>query len=182
MAKLNSRRLGQFEIVALIGEGGMAGVYRARHVQSQREVAVKVIKPHLIDKTQFLQRFSLEAQIMASLRHAHVVRLFDYGQADNAVYLVMELLNGGSLGRIMRRGPMPIDTANRVLEQVGSALDYAHECGIIHRDVKPQNILLDEAGQAHLTDFGLAKVLAESTVLSHSGAVLGTPAYMSPEQ
>src|SRR5712691_10674052 len=111
MAKLNSRRLGQFEIVAFLGEGGMAGVYRARHLQSEREVAIKVIKPHLIDKTQFLERFEREAQIMASLRHTHVVRLFDYGQTDNGVYLVMELLRGGNLARLMRRGPMGLETA-----------------------------------------------------------------------
>jgi formylglycine-generating enzyme required for sulfatase activity len=119
---------------------------------------------------------------MASLQHAHIVQLLDYGQTDDAVYLVMELLNGGSLAKLMRRGPMPLETARRILEQVASALDYAHQRGVIHRDVKPHNILIDEEGCVHLTDFGIAKLLAETTALTQSGIAIGTPAYMSPEQ
>ncbi len=182
MADLIGRHLGQYEIIALLGEGGMATVYRARQKSVRREVAVKVIDPRLVKTAQFIARFEREAQTVASLSHPHILKVFDYGQEDDLVYLVMELLTGGSLAEWIRKGPLPPVVASRLLDQIAPALDYAHRRSIIHRDLKPQNVLLDEDQNAFLSDFGIAKLLDETTVLTHPGAVMGTPAYMAPEQ
>src|SRR5450432_2920924 len=182
MADLIGQRLGQYEITALLGEGGMAAVYRAHDLTVKRDVAIKVIKHHLLNKDEFIQRFEREANTVASLSHPFILKVFTYGEAEDMVYLVMELMVGGTLAQQIRRGPLPVDQTSRMLDQIASALDYAHQKGILHRDLKPHNVLLDEAGNAHLSDFGIAKLLNETSVLTQSGAVMGTPAYMSPEQ
>jgi tRNA A-37 threonylcarbamoyl transferase component Bud32/glucose/arabinose dehydrogenase len=182
MADLIGQHLGQYEIVALLGEGGMATVYRARQVSIGRDVAIKIIESKLARNPEFVRRFEREARTVAQLSQIHILKVFDYGQQDDLIYLVMELLAGGSLEDLIRLGALTVDRAARLLEQVGSALDYAHERGVIHRDLKPANVLLDERGDAHLTDFGIAKMLSENTVLTQSGIAIGTPAYMSPEQ
>lgn len=185
MANLVGQRLSQYEILSLLGEGGMAVVYKASRLNLRSEVAIKVIKSGLLDSdrlVEFVKRFEFEAQTIASLSHPHILKLFDFGQYENMVYLVMELLTGGSLAQLIQKSPLAVDETLRILDQVGEALDYAHKRGIIHRDLKPQNILLDERANAILTDFGIAKLMDETTDLTGSNVAIGTPAYMAPEQ
>ncbi|HLY29243.1 MAG TPA: protein kinase [Aggregatilineales bacterium] len=181
MADLIGQTLGQYQIIALLGEGGMATVYRARQVSFERDVAIKVIHSALTGSSSFADRFTHEAKMIGSLSHPHILKVFDYGQHEDIAYLVMELLVGGSLNDLIHRGAMPFEQVERLLDQMASALDYAHGRGIIHRDLKPQNVLLDSQGNAFLTDFGIAKMLNTSSGLTQTGAVVGTPAYMSPE-
>ncbi len=182
MANWIGRRIGNYEITGLLGEGGMAAVYRARQLNIKRDVAIKVMDEKLARQSDFARRFEREAETIADLNHAHILKLFDYGQQDDVVYLVMELLRGGSLSSLIRQEPLAPERASQILDQVGSALDYAHRRGIVHRDLKPPNVLFDDAGNAFLTDFGIAKILSETTALTQTGAAMGTPAYMAPEQ
>jgi serine/threonine-protein kinase len=182
MDSLIGRRLGQYEILAKLGAGGMATVYRARQISVDRDVAIKIIRPDLIEEVGFAERFQREARTIASLSHLHILKVFDYGQENNLAYLVMELLEGGSLSRLLREhGPLLPTQAARMVDQIGQALDYAHERGVIHRDLKPDNVLLDNAQNCFLTDFGIAKLLNETTRITRTGLVMGTPAYMAPE-
>lgn len=182
MSNLIGQRIGQYEIIGLLGKGGMATVYRAQQTSIGRQVAVKVIEPHLAESDEFVKRFEREARIVAGLSHLHILKVFDFGEHGTLVYLVMELLEGGSLADLIQRGPLSLETASRLLDQVASALDYAHKRGILHRDIKPQNVLLDSEGNAHLTDFGIAKIVFETARLTAGGMAMGTPSYMSPEQ
>ncbi|HVO41392.1 MAG TPA: serine/threonine-protein kinase, partial [Aggregatilineales bacterium] len=182
MTNLIGQRLGQYEIVEMLGEGGMAAVYRARQQSIRREVAIKVIKPHLIQMDEFVKRFRREAETIASLSHPHILKLFDYGQQDDIVYIVMELLTGGNLQLLIRKRALTPQQTGRYLEQIASALDHAHRKGIIHRDLKPANVLLNGDGDAILTDFGLAKIMeGEGSTVTQTGTTVGTPTYMSPE-
>jgi serine/threonine protein kinase len=182
MANPTPHRLGQYEIGRLIGRGGMAVVYRARQVSMDREVAVKIIKTDLAADAKFVERFRREAHLVALLSHPHILKVFDYGQQGQVLYLVMELLRGGNLSSVIAKGPMPVSLSVKILGQIASALDYAHQKGLIHRDLKPENVLFDETGNAFLSDFGLAKLLGSQSFQTQTGAVMGTPAYMSPEQ
>src|SRR5579859_1291891 len=181
MAELIGQTLGQYEIVGLLGEGGMASVYRARQVSIEREVALKILHATLTDSSSFADRFAHEAKLVGSLSHPHILKVFDYGRDQHVAYLVTELLTGGSLSDLIHLSPLPLEQIERLLDQIASALDYAHHRGVIHRDLKPQNVLLDSEGNAFLTDFGIAKMLNSETGLTQAGAVVGTPAYMSPE-
>jgi len=187
-SNLIGQTLGQYEITALLGAGGMASVYRARQTSMERDVAIKVIKPELAEslsdakRQEFLKRFEREARMIASLSHAHILKVFDYGKRDDMVYLVMELLSGGSLANLISQGALPLGRVGDLLKQISSALDYAHRNGIIHRDLKPQNVLLDNDGNGFLTDFGIAKLLSSTSALTQGGSAMGTPAYMAPEQ
>src|SRR5450432_1446505 len=182
MNNLIGQQFGQYELTAVLGKGGMATVYRAHQSSIDRDVAVKVIRSDLADTPDFIKRFEREAKTIASLSHPHIVKVFDYGQHDDMVYLVMELLKGGNLADVIRATPLDTFKAMRLLDQIASALDYAHQSGIIHRDLKPQNVLLDNAQNAILTDFGIAKIMSETTSLTQQGAAMGTPSYMPPEQ
>lgn len=197
MASFIGQRLGQYEILSRFGEGGMASVYRARQLNIRREVAIKVILPSLAVKEDFYKRFDREAQTIAALSNPHIVKVFDYGvlrgfhmrlldgQADprrDIYYIVMELLSGGSLGNKIAKGPLPVQEISHILDQISLALDYAHGHGVVHRDLKPPNVLFDDQGNAFLTDFGIAKLMSENTPLTREGMTMGTPSYMSPEQ
>jgi len=174
--------LGQYKIVNLLGKGGMATVYRAYQESVGRDVAFKVIKADLSELDQFSERFKREAHTVAGLSHPHILKVFDYGRHESVVYLVMELMTGGSLTELIRSDTLTLSATTRLLEQISGALDYAHRRGIIHRDLKPANVLIDEDQNAFLTDFGIAKLLNTNTGLTQTGSVMGTPSYMPPEQ
>jgi serine/threonine protein kinase len=180
MAGLIGQQLGQYTITATLGSGGMATVYRARQASIERDVAIKVIKTELVNDHKFVERFRQEARIIAALDHLHIIKVFDFGTQDDLLYLVMELKTGGSLAAHLKaRGKLNAEEAARYLDQIGAALDHAHSRSVIHRDLKPQNVLLDEQNNAFLSDFGIARIVSE---LSKSETVIGTPEYMAPEQ
>ena len=131
-------------------------VYRATQPQIGREVAIKAVAPELANHPDFVRRFEREAQIVAKLEHPHIVPLYDYWREPDAAYLVMRFLRGGSVEDLLRSGPLDPERASSILDQVAAALSAAHRQGIVHRDVKPGNVLLDEVGNAYLTDFGVA--------------------------
>jgi predicted hydrocarbon binding protein len=181
MSGLGGCELGQYRIVDEIGRGGMATVYRAEQPSIGREVAIKVLHRGLIEQDAgFLERFFREVQVAASLQHPYILPVYDYGESDGQPYIVMAYLTGGTLADyITQQGQMRLPEAARLVGQIASALDYAHSRGIIHRDFKPSNVLMDEPGNAYLADFGLAKVMQDAR-LSASG-VAGTPDYMAPD-
>ncbi len=164
-----------------IGRGGMARVYLAVQRKFGRLVALKVISDEIAQDPEFRQRFIQESRINARLTHSNIVQVFDVGTCKDGLYLVMEYVSGGDLNQRLERG-MPIHELLRVVAEIGRALDYAHSRGFVHRDIKPENILFREDGTALLSDFGIARVVDSTPSVSRSGTVLGTPAYMSPEQ
>jgi formylglycine-generating enzyme required for sulfatase activity/tRNA A-37 threonylcarbamoyl transferase component Bud32 len=172
-----------YAVEGRLGAGGFAVVYLVRDVHLKRKLAVKVLSPDVIASHSVLERFRREAETVAQLSHPHIVKLHFIGQKDDLVYLVMEMIDGGSLAdRLTREGKLPIDEAARMFSEIASALAHAHKRGVIHRDIKPQNVLLDsESGRAMVTDFGIART-AEGGSLTATGMVVGTPAYLSPEQ
>lgn len=181
--------LGNFEIDRTIGKGGMGIVLKARDKKLKRNVAIKVLAPHLAADAEAVQRFLREAQSAAAVRHDNVVTIHAVDEANGVPYLVMELINGESLQDRIKRGPLPVDEIVQFGIQIASGLDAAHRRGLIHRDIKPANILLEsqnEPGEPNvvrvkITDFGLARVMSESAI-TRSGFIAGTPQYMSPEQ
>ncbi len=174
--------IGRYELRGELGHGGHASVYRAYDPRFGREVAVKVLRRELLADAQFRSRFEREARAIASLEHAAIVPVHDFGEHDGQPYLVMRLMRGDSLDHRLAQGRLATQDEARILERIASALDAAHDAGITHRDVKPGNILLDDQGNAYLTDFGIARLMEASTMLTQAGVSLGTPAYMSPEQ
>ncbi|MDP8924223.1 MAG: serine/threonine protein kinase, partial [Chloroflexota bacterium] len=173
--------LGPYVIVGHLGRGGMATVYRAHHAALERDVAIKVVWPSLADSPGFLERFRREARAVSHLRHPNILTIYDFGRHDGVTYMVTELLPGGSLADRLGR-PLPLRDAVVVARGVAAALDYAHAQGIVHRDVKPSNILFTADGTPVLADFGIARMSAESEQLTVQGSLVGTPEYMSPEQ
>ncbi len=174
---------GRYEIKEQLGRGGMASVFRAFDPRFKRDVAVKVLpRELLLDDPQFRARFEREAETIAALEHPAIVPVYDFGEEEGQPYLVMRLMTGGSLADRIAQGPMPAAEAARILRRMGAALDRAHEAGIVHRDLKPGNILFDQYGEAYLADFGIVRLKQAGGTLTATGGMVGTPAYMSPEQ
>ena len=182
MEDLTGKQFGPYLIEAPIGEGGMAAVYKAYQASMERYVAVKVLPRHLAESDEFIARFQREARMLAQLQHPHILPVFDYGQADGYTYIVMPFVQSGTLDKLLKTQRMSLLEIRRTMTQLGDALGYAHARGMIHRDVKPANVLIDERGNCLLTDFGLARMTQTTGKLTSDGAVMGTPAYMSPEQ
>jgi len=182
MNDLRGQTIRGYELREQIGVGAFGAIYRARQPVVDREVAIKIILPEHANHPDFIRRFEVEAQLVAQLEHLHIVPLYDYWRDPQGAYLVMRLMKGGTLEQTLRRGPLSLSQVSRWLEQIGSALAAAHRQGVIHRDLKPANILLDEEGNAYLSDFGIAKVVRVQAQATATGVIVGTPAYISPEQ
>ncbi len=182
MEDITGKQLGLYQIVAPLGEGGMAAVYKAYQPSMDRYVALKILPRHFASDPQFKGRFQQEAKVLAKLQHPHILPVFDFGQADDYTFIAMPFIESGTLASLMQNQPLPLAQIRRIISQVGDALDYAHARGLIHRDVKPSNVLIDERENCLLMDFGLAKIVEGSIHFTTSGAIMGTPAYMSPEQ
>jgi len=180
------RRIGKYEIVGELGRGGFATVYKARDLALERVVALKVLHAHWAEDKQFVDRFHQEARAAARLRHPHIVTVYEAGEAGDQLYIAMEYLPGRTLQALLEaEAALPLERALPILEQVAEALDHAHAQGVVHRDVKPGNVMVEQAAEgvrATLTDFGLVKALAASTALTSRGTLLGSPEYMAPEQ
>ncbi|MCJ7625367.1 MAG: protein kinase [Anaerolineaceae bacterium] len=183
MTKMLGKSIGRYHIVEKLGEGGMASVYKSFDTRLERNVALKVIRAGQVDTPGFLQRFEREAKALAQMSHPNIVKILDFGDYEDQLYLVMEYLPGGTLKEKMGI-QVPYQEAARLLIPVAKALGYAHSRKIIHRDIKPANILLTESGQPMLSDFGIAKILGsdEGVDLTGTGVGIGTPEYMAPEQ
>ncbi len=176
-------RLGEFEVLRELGRGGMGVVYEARETSLERTVALKVLPRYLSQDPEFVKRFEREARAVARLNHASIVTIYAVGEQSGRHFIAMEYVRGLSLAEIVRReGPLEPRHAVEIIMQAAGAIEEAHRQGIIHRDVKPENIMVDEDGRVKVLDFGLAKALVGATKLTTDGAALGTPHYMAPEQ
>lgn len=174
-------KIGRYEIKEEVGRGGMATVYRAYDPVFERDVAVKVLPRAMLHDPQFRIRFEREAKMIAMLEHPAIVPVYDYGEEDGQPYFVMRYMTGGSLADRIRQGPLTVEEATRILAHIGPALDEAHRRGVIHRDLKPGNILFDQHDMPYISDFGIAKLAGAQTNVTGS-AIVGTPAYLCPEQ
>ncbi len=180
--------LGNYRVLEMLGQGGMAKVYKAHQETLDRDVAIKVLPPWYAADRSFVERFNLEAKLVARLSHPNIVTVHDANEQNGHLYIVMQLVDGGTLkqrlDQIQQEGRvMGIDEVVSIFTQLADALAYAHAEGIIHRDIKPVNVLMDRSGRPILSDFGIAKVLASTQEnLTRPGAGVGTPEYMSPEQ
>ncbi len=182
LALLIDATLGEYDVYGLLGRGGMASVYLALDLALNRKVAIKVMSPALLSGDDAVARFKREAQTAAGLQHPNIIPIYAVRQTSKLVFFVMKYIEGRPLDSIIKElGSMPLDMARPILSQVANALQFAHKKGIVHRDIKPANIMVDEDGNAVVTDFGIAKV-AEAKGLTMTGATVGTPYYMSPEQ
>src|SRR6516225_5962334 len=197
MPLVGGTRLGAYEIVAAIGAGGMGEVYRAKDTKLGRDVALKILPASFTNDPERVARFRREAQVLASLNHPHIAQIYGLEEVDDTQFLVLELVDGESLDKRIARGPIPVDEALGIAKQIAEALEAAHEKGIIHRDLKPANIALTNDGQVKVLDFGLAKAvettggsvdamnsptITSPAMMTGAGVILGTGAYMSPEQ
>lgn len=182
MDQLIGKSFGPYRVEGILGEGGMAVVYRGFQESLNRHVAIKVLRGDLARDQTFIARFRREALAVAGLSHPNILHVYDAGMDHGVYYLVMDYVPGGSLQDLMARGPLEPERAATIVAQIADALDYAHQQGIVHRDVKPSNILMTRDGRPLLTDFGIAKALYGSTHLTRTGSSIGTPAYMAPEQ
>ncbi len=180
------KTIGRYRIVELLGRGGMAEVYKAYQASLDRHVAMKLMHSFLAEDKDFFERFTREAKNVAALNHPNVIQIYDFDQQGDTTYMVMEYIDGGTLKdrleKLHTEGQrLPLDESIRIIKEVGAALSYAHKRGMIHRDVKPANVMIDSAGRVTLTDFGIAKIVSGAKFTA-SGSILGTPSYMAPEQ
>ena len=172
----------RYRIDSQVGIGGMGTVFSALDQRLNRQVAVKVLKEELSADPRFVERFRREARSAAALSHPNLANVFDYGEDSGRYFIVMELVKGRDLARVMREeGPLELDRARSIAEQIANALGHAHAAGLIHRDVKPQNVIVPDDGSVKVTDFGIARATGEST-LTATGTIMGTAQYLSPEQ
>lgn len=182
MNDLIGQSIGPYRITAKIGEGGMAVVYKGFQQSLNRYVAIKVLRSELAQDEQFVERFRREALAVAELSHPNILHVYDAGVVQGLYYIVMAYVDGGSLKDVIGQGPMDIEMSVSIAAQMADALDHAHKRGLVHRDVKPNNILITRDGRPLLTDFGIAKAVHESQGLTRTGTSIGTPEYMAPEQ
>ena len=182
MAEVGQILAGRYRLVELLGQGGMATIFRAHDGQLGRDVAVKVLRAEYGRDPAFVARFRQEAQSAAALSHPNVVNVFDYGMEAGDPFIVMELIDGGDLAQVLaQRGPLEPLAAARIAQQIFEALDTAHARGIVHRDIKPTNVLLTSGGRVKVADFGIARAFSEAQ-LTMPGTTLGSVHYFSPEQ
>lgn len=179
---LIGKKIGGYEILELIGRGGMASVYRAHQVSMNRTVALKVLPSQYLNDDTYMHRFHREVKIVAQLEHRNIVPVHDYGEEFEQPYIVMRYMAGGSIDDLLVDGAMELDQIVKILDQISPALDYAHSKNVLHRDLKPSNVLMDDNGGAYLTDFGIARILGDPASSITTQGVVGTPSYMSPEQ
>jgi serine/threonine protein kinase len=173
----------RYELLEVVGTGGMSSVYRALDTLLERHVALKVLHPHYGDDAEYVERFRREARSVAQLSHPNIVTVIDRGESDGAQYIVFEFIDGESLKQLVdRSGPLPARRAIELGLQMAEALAFAHQHGLVHRDVKPQNVLINGDGEAKVTDFGIARSLDVEHGVTQTGTVLGTSNYLSPEQ
>ncbi|MBW3594022.1 MAG: protein kinase, partial [Actinobacteria bacterium] len=176
---------GRYAVIERVGVGGMAEVYRARDELLGREVAVKVLSERLSTDRSFVERFRREAQAAANLNHPNIVSLYDYGSDGATNFIVMEYIDGRSLGEVIaQEAPLLPERAAEIASDVAKALERAHNAGLVHRDIKPNNIMMTSTGQTKVTDFGIVRALGGDTEqqMTQTGMVIGTAAYLSPEQ
>jgi serine/threonine protein kinase len=181
VSDLAGHRLGSYQLVELIGRGGMAVVYKAVQANLRRHVALKILPPYLLHDEAFRVRFQQEAETVARLEHPNILPIYDYGEQDDILYIVMPLVAGGTLQRWLER-PVALPRAVAVLGRILDALAYAHQQNVIHRDIKPSNVLMNPGDWPLLADFGIAKLVEPTVRATRSGTIVGTPAYMAPEQ
>ncbi len=182
MAFTPGAQVGPYQILEQLGQGGMATVYKAYHPALDRYVALKALHPAFMEDPNFLERFRREARVVARLDHPNIVPVYDFSEHEGRPYLVMKFVEGETLKARLQRGPLGLEEIGRIAEAVGAALTYAHEQGVLHRDVKPSNVLLSTDGRIYLTDFGLARIAQAGESTLSSDRLLGTPQYISPEQ
>ena len=182
LERLRKATLGTYDIHSELGRGGMATVYLAHEISLDRKVAIKVMSPAMLHGAGMVERFKREARTAAGLSHPNIIPIYAVHEIDGLLFCVIKLVEGTPLDSVMRElGQLPVPMVHGILAQVGGALGYAHRHGVVHRDIKPGNILIDDEGWAVVTDFGIAKV-TESEGLTSTGMAIGTPTYMSPEQ
>src|SRR5204862_4071660 len=174
--------LGDYQLLEEIGRGGQGVVYRARQKSLNRTVALKVIGLGQWATQAHLKRFRREAESAANLDHPCIVPIYEVGEREGSCYFSMKFIDGGQLDEVAKRTPISIRNAAELIAKLARTVHYAHEHGILHRDIQPGNILLDAKGEPHLTDFGLARLLETKSTVTHTMDVLGTPSYMAPEQ
>jgi hypothetical protein len=180
--RITGRRLDCYELLGEVGHGAGGIVYRALHLRLNRTVALKIVQESQCSQPENLVRFLQEAEVVAGLRHPYIAQIYEVGQLDSRPYYTMEFMEGGSLAQKCARAPQPPRQAAQMVEMLARAVQTAHQCGIIHRDLKPSNVLLASDGTPRITDFGLAKRVQGDSGLTQTGAVMGTPSYMPPEQ
>ncbi|HEX2622296.1 MAG TPA: serine/threonine-protein kinase, partial [Phototrophicaceae bacterium] len=182
--ELIGKQFGGYEVLSRIGRGGMATVFLAIQTSMNRQVAIKVLPRDQMKDDSYLQRFEREVNVVARLEHRNIVPVYDHGTFDGQPYIVMRYMNAGSIDDVLRQGPLSPEKFLNIIEQIAPALDYAHSKNVLHRDLKPGNVLMDDDGGAYITDFGIARILGtegQGSTITTQG-VVGTPSYMSPEQ